>query len=422
MVTTATRPATATAKPGVSPLSGLKILMVAPQPFFEARGTPLSIAHRIRSLCGAGARVDLVTYPLGSGVSIDGLRIHRPWTVPGIRSVPIGPSIRKLILNTWMLPLLLRRLVHGRYDLLYSHEEAGFMCGLLSRLRRLPHIYDMHSNLVQNVQNYPCGRWRPIVWLVRAMRAAILRTSDVVLTICDDLEADMRRDAPDVPVFLIPNTRTEVDFVDGPAPTQEELARRHGLDDRPVALYIGSFEPYQGLELLVDAIAEIHAAEVPCQLLIVGGAEDQVVALRKTLEARGLGRAATVVPRVSPRLVDSYLALADVLLSPRNRGTNVPLKLYSFLKSGKPIVATRLPTHTQVLDDDTALLAEPDGKAFAEAIITAVTDGPRARQVAASAAARAAALHRADHYDELLHDAVRLATRSNGRDSSRCAE
>ena len=54
-----------------------------------------------------------------------------------------------------------------------------------------------------------------------------------------------------------------------------------------------------------------------------------------------------------------------MLTSPRSKGTNTPLKIYQYLRSGKPIVATRLLTHTQVLDDDTAMLTAPDPQAFA---------------------------------------------------------
>jgi glycosyltransferase involved in cell wall biosynthesis len=65
----------------------------------------------------------------------------------------------------------------------------------------------------------------------------------------------------------------------------------------------------------------------------------------------------------------SYADIAEILVSPRTEGTSVPLKIYSYLHSGKPIVATRLPAHTQVLDDSMAVLVEPTSKALADGII-----------------------------------------------------
>jgi glycosyltransferase involved in cell wall biosynthesis len=87
--------------------------------------------------------------------------------------------------------------------------------------------------------------------------------------------------------------------------------------------------------------------------------------------------------------VPAYLDAATVLVSPRSSGTNTPLKIYQYLRSGRPIVATRLRTHTQVLSDETAFLADATPEAFASAILTALQDpgaasavGERARALA----------------------------------------
>ena len=49
--------------------------MIAPEPFFEPRGTPFSEFHRIRALTDLGHHVDLVTYPFGEPVTMPGLRV-----------------------------------------------------------------------------------------------------------------------------------------------------------------------------------------------------------------------------------------------------------------------------------------------------------------------------------------------------------
>jgi glycosyltransferase involved in cell wall biosynthesis len=50
------------------------------------------------------------------------------------------------------------------------------------------------------------------------------------------------------------------------------------------------------------------------------------------------------------------------------------LKLYSYLESGKPIVATNLSTHTQVLNEEVAVLTEPDPDSFAEGLLKILTN------------------------------------------------
>jgi glycosyltransferase involved in cell wall biosynthesis len=68
------------------------------------------------------------------------------------------------------------------------------------------------------------------------------------------------------------------------------------------------------------------------------------------------------------------MAAADVLVSPRSSGSNTPLKIYSYMHSGRPIVATRIESHTQVLDDLSALLVEPDAASLAAGIDAVLAD------------------------------------------------
>src|SRR5687767_7866642 len=92
---------------------------------------------------------------------------------------------------------------------------------------------------------------------------------------------------------------------------------------------------------------------------------------------------------VSPEDAMVYLACASVLISPRLDGTSTPLKIYSYLHAEKPIIATSITSHTQVLTKDTALLVEPNQHAFAEGILHVLDDrklaerlGKNARQLA----------------------------------------
>src|SRR6202040_19289 len=96
--------------------------------------------------------------------------------------------------------------------------------------------------------------------------------------------------------------------------------------------------------------------------------------------ARMLGiEAATVFAGERPAAeIPSYLLAADLLVSPRSRGTNTPLKIYQYLRLGKAIVATRLLTHTQVLGDQTAILTAATPQDFADGILTGLNDPARA--------------------------------------------
>src|SRR4026208_1836406 len=80
--------------PTISSDRPVKILMIAPEPFFEPRGTPFSEYHRIRALLELGHTVDLVTYPFGEDVALPGLRVFRALRPPPVRRVGTAPPAR----------------------------------------------------------------------------------------------------------------------------------------------------------------------------------------------------------------------------------------------------------------------------------------------------------------------------------------
>src|SRR5438128_2528803 len=119
--------------------------MIAPEPFFEPRGTPFSQFHRIRALTELGHHVDLVTYPFGRDVTMAGLRVFRSGRPPLVRDVRVGPSLAKIPLDALLTLTVLRRAFTERYDAIHSHEEGGLIGVLLAAILRVPHLYDMHS-------------------------------------------------------------------------------------------------------------------------------------------------------------------------------------------------------------------------------------------------------------------------------------
>ena len=81
----------------------------------------------------------------------------------------------------------------------------------------------------------------------------------------------------------------------------------------------------------------------------------------------------------------AYAAAADVLVSPRVEGNNTPLKIYEQLASGIPLVATRILSHTQVLDEEVCVLVDPDAESMGRGLTAALTDQARRRKVVRSA-------------------------------------
>lgn len=348
----------------------MKILMIAPEPFFEPRGTPISVYQRLQALSALGHTVDLLTYHVGQDVTIPDVTIRRSVHVPFITKVKVGPSWSKLFLDALLFLHAIALLARNQYDVIHSHEEAAFWSVLLSKGFRIRHVYDMHSSLPQQLASLPCWNFWPFLKLFEVLERWAVTRCDAVITVGADLEERVREISPEAATVLIQNLAVHLDKPGSRQNSVRELRRKLGLNDKLVVVYTGNFEHYQGLPLLLKSARIVKERYPEILFVVVGGDARQVERWRGEASVRGLADSMLFTGAVPLGEAVAYLDLAEILVSPRTGGTSVPLKIYSYLRSGKPIVATDLPAHSQVLSDEMALLVAPTEEAFAEGILT----------------------------------------------------
>jgi glycosyltransferase involved in cell wall biosynthesis len=335
----------------------LRILFLAPQPFFEVRGTPLAVLALLRALSRLGHRIDLYSYPQGEDVPVPGVAHERSLRLP-VGRVRAGASLAKLALDGPFLLGAVWRLFTRRYDVVHAVEEAAHLIAPFARLRGTPLVVDVDSSIPEQLRESGFARRGPLLWAATALEQHALENAAVVVTVCGSLTEGVRRQVPAARVFQV----EDPPLVDATPPDParvEALRQRLGLDRAPVVLYTGNFEAYQGVGLLVDAAALVPEA----RFVFVGGEPAEIDAMRR----RSRGQCA-FVGKQPPADLALWLALCDVVVSPRSRGSNTPFKIYTYLASGKPLVATRILTHTQLLDDTLAVLVEPTPEGLAAGV------------------------------------------------------
>ncbi len=158
-----------------------------------------------------------------------------------------------------------------------------------------------------------------------------------------------------------------VAFPERPTPTRTPSRRagrtratRRSRLRAPVVLYSGTFEAYQGLSELVAAIPRSSSADTErprsCWSARIARTGDRARHGGELVEPGCLADRGAPAARIE---MAAFLALADVLVSPRAYGGNLPLKIFDYLAAGRPIVATDIPTHRTVLAEERAVLVEP---------------------------------------------------------------
>ncbi|WP_228854949.1 glycosyltransferase family 4 protein [Desulfomarina profundi] len=360
-----------------------KILVLAPQPFFQERGTPIAVKLLVEELARLGFDVHLLVFHEGEDVAMDGVTLHRIPAIPGIKNIPPSISFKKIICDGVMFFSMVRLLKKYDFDLVHAVEESVFLVRVVSLFSGIPYVYDMDSSLVIQMVD-KLSFLRPFRSLLRFFERSAVRGSNGVMAVCRELEEIARDYASEKRIARL----EDISLLDENAHSAELLWERYDISG-PIMLYVGNLEGYQGIDLLLESFQLARLRGCQGNLVIIGGTEETIAKYREKAQDLEIGENTVFCGMRPVSLLAHYLRQADILLSPRIQGNNTPMKLYSYLASGKVVLATRLPTHTQVLDDGFACLVEPVAESMAAAMVTLLEDkdlrerlGKKGREVA----------------------------------------
>lgn len=361
----------------------MKILVLAPQPFFQERGTPIAVRMLLEVLAEKyaskpeGSCIELLTYHEGNPSELVGITQHRIRAPRWLKDIKPGISLKKLVADWYFFWRTLGLVWTNRKDqftLIHAIEESVFIAWLCKQCFGIPYVYDMDSSLSLQLTE----SWKPLrilLPLFEKLETMAISNSLAVVPVCDSLaETAARRGAQTIKLLTDVST---IDFV----PTKGTQLRTE-LQINPshlLILYVGNLQPYQGVQVLVDSfISELTKELLPAQLVIIGGSTGDVEKLKKRISKRSPSSAIqTRISLLGARPLDrlaNYLSEADILVSPRTEGNNTPMKIYNYMISGKPILATNILSHTQVLTSETALLCEPTVASMGSGLKALITD------------------------------------------------
>ncbi len=359
--------------------------MLIPQLFYSARGTPLSAYHRIKDLRSLGHEVEVLTYGPGDPPPDLPIVVHRARGPHFSRSIRQGPSPLKIWFDVLLLVSFLALVARRRYDLVYTHEEAGFLAALVCPVLRIPFVYDMHSSLPLQIRDWGFSNREAVVAVFRFVERFTLARARAAVAISPGVAAAAHASCPAARVVTILN-RFELD---AKATAEDGRRVRESLGLSPghrVVLYAGSFVALQSLDLLVDAVPAVAARCPDARFVLVGGTRPQIDELAGRAARTGAADRIVFVEHRPQHEMPAFFAAADALVSPRVQGINPPGKLFSYLDSGKPVVATDRPIHNQILDPAFSILTPPDAAGLAQGIVAALTDRARVDAITRAAA------------------------------------
>jgi glycosyltransferase involved in cell wall biosynthesis len=262
-----------------------RVLFLCPQPFFEWRGSPIRVGFDVRALTELGYAVDLLVMPVGADRDIPGVRLHRAPNLLRVRSLPIGPSAAKAVLDIGLFFRAWGLIRRHRYVAIHGVEETGALAVILARMARCRCIFEKHSD----PGSYRRGRLRNLVMAAYArVEAFTIRRADAIIGTGPGLVEQARRLSPRGSVhhiFDIPSSLEEAD----PARVAAARAQRLAPGEGPLVMYVGSFAVYQGVDLMFESLPRVVRAAPQTRIAIVGGSPEDIARAQARLAQAGAG-------------------------------------------------------------------------------------------------------------------------------------
>jgi len=333
----------------------LKLLYLAPRDF------PRRVANRVQTLKMAEAfsrQCDFVLAISALHCTVDELwdqyGITHPFQIEVIGEPRLDPK------TVFGMPAMIRSVLRHRPDILYMREESPAWA-----------LSFAFRNLVYEMLDYSERRSWLYAGLVRRSRRTFAISEGLIDTaVANGLPRDkisLAPDGVDIAAF---------DF------EQDTVAARKtvGLPlEGKIVLYTGRLSDWKGVDVLVKSARLLPDGT---RVVIVGGFEGEPEALQNSVEKEGLDDRIDVLGFVSHARVRHYLKAADVLVLPNKPVSKLsthhtsPLKLFEYMASKRPIVASDLPSIREVVDDTTAIfVAAGDPQDLARGIRLALDGG-----------------------------------------------
>jgi glycosyltransferase involved in cell wall biosynthesis len=312
--------------------------------------------------------------------------------IPWRRNWEVGSSRHKIVFDVLLGLKTLGLLASCRFDVIHAHLHEGALIGLaLGRVFRLPVVFDFQGSLTGEMIDHrflePDSHFRGfLLWLEtrldRAAPAVLTSSAHARNLLVERFGCDSSRICP------LPDCVNTETFKPARAYSADELAALRATlgipTDRRLVVYLGLLAEYQGIGLLLEAMARVLHRRPDAHLLLMGF--PRVDHYSRQAAALGIGGSVTFTGRMPYQQAPAYLALGDLAVAPKLSETEGAGKLLNYMAVGLPTVAFDTSVAREYLGADGLFASPADVDSLAEnmynALFPAADSGDRLRHIA----------------------------------------
>ncbi|MCL5986649.1 MAG: glycosyltransferase family 4 protein [Actinobacteria bacterium] len=315
----------------------MKILFIAPTPFFSDRGCHTRILGEYLSLVKLGHQIEMVTYHLGKDA--EGVKIHRTPNIPWYKKTEAGPSYHKIYIDCLLFFKALIRTVRFKPDIIHGHLHEGALIGsIVGRLTRTPAIADMQGSLYRELIDHNFFKQNGMmskIW--KSVENVILKMPRFIIS-SSEFTSDYFHKEHSVPLEKIDtiNDGTNTSLI-RPIKKDKKLFADLGIpQDRKIGIYTGVLTRYQGIDLMLKTLAHLKKMGSKVFFLIVGF--PKVEHYQKMADELDIADIVKFTGRISHFEMNRYLSVADFGVTAKLSKTEANIKVLDYMAAGLPVV------------------------------------------------------------------------------------
>jgi len=346
----------------------LKVLMIAPTPFFADRGCHVKILEEIKTLSKRNIKITLVTYHIGR--DIEGIDTYRIINIPWYKKLDAGPSIHKYYLDLLLAAKALKVALKTKPDIIHAHLHEGVFVGrIVQFFTRKPLVADYQGSMIGEMLDhgfvkkgslsYKFNRWLENT-VNKWPQKIIFSSSQAKEFFLNNFNVDVRK-----VISFTEGTNTD-DFHPGydVKNLRDELKLPSG---KKIVIYLGVLTKYQGIDILVSSVRSVREKYPDVHFLIVG--YPNVKYYKNMAKELNISSSITFTGKVSHQDAPKYLCLGDIGVSLKLSQTEANGKLFGYMAVGLPCVVFDTKTNKEILGDTGIYAKYNDRDSFIQKLI-----------------------------------------------------
>jgi glycosyltransferase involved in cell wall biosynthesis len=350
--------------------------------FFADYGAHVRILEEVTVLQQQGHQITILAYP--NGRDIEGIAVRRCRGLPFNYRVIVGSSRHKIYLDLLLAGMALWHVLRHKPDIIHAHlHEGGLLGWIIGKVTGAPLVFDFQGSLTAEMidHNFLVPQ-SPFFKILRWLETRVDHAADVILTSSVHAARLLAEQfgVPSAKIHPTPDCVNAKAFHPEILSETDRRALQESLQlpyDKKIIVYLGVLTPYQGIDLLLDALTLLEKSRADYHLLLMGYPD--VNQYRSKVAELGLTRRVTFTDRIRYEEAPRYLALGDIATAPKISATEGSGKILNYMAMALPTVAFATPVSREFLGDGGIYASAIDSQALAAALNRALDLSPEER-------------------------------------------